>query len=41
MGAKGRKVLKKAQVESEVDVKLGLEDSEFEDLDMGAWVTQD
>ena len=42
VGAKGMKVLKKAQVEGlEVEAKSGSGDSEAEGLNMGVWVTQD
>jgi len=42
MGVKGGKALKRVQVKgSEVEAELGSGDSEFEGLNMGAWVTQD
>ena len=42
MGVRGRKVLKKAQVEGlEVEAELGSGDSVFEGFNMGTQVTQD
>ena len=42
LGVKAGKEPNRAQVEgSDVEVKSGMEDSEFTGFDMGAWVTQD